>query len=458
MHRRVAIKVVPVAWLLAAATAALTGMAQETAMLDLPTAIAGALAADPGILTAQAGLAQSKAGVAMELAEIAPGCAVSAGYQQESGTTGSKSIAISFGQTKPGFLPRFFGSGTAGEVEQALWSQAEAENRLEQARIAAVVETVRKYLAAYQAGKTVALRRKALDLAGENERLARVSLAAGMATKMDVLRAESSRSRAELDLRAAEADRQIALAGLLNQIGRKEGGEVALAPPPAVPSTGELNPETLADEALRGRIEAISARYRLRRAENALAQARNASLPMLTLVATEHQDQATLSASLNLTTGDLSWSLGGQWQDPALPPAMQDKDGLSLGLNLNWNILDGGANKARRAAAQAELDSARVALAKTEETIKLEIRQKLSDLEMAGLRLAQARREAELAQQARDLAALRYREGVALFSELEEATQSLAQAELGVMQAEGNLFLAGILLDQACGRMPKIGS
>ncbi|MGE5597779.1 MAG: hypothetical protein ACM3XS_00175, partial [Bacteroidota bacterium] len=67
-------------------------------------------------------------------------------------------------------------------------------------------------------------------------------------------------------------------------------------------------------------------------------------------------------------------------------------------------------------------------------------------------------REAELSRQTRELAALRYREGVALFSELEEATQSLAQAEVGVMQAEGNLFLAGVLLDQACGRMPKIGN
>ena len=134
---------------------------------------------------------------------------------------------------------------------------------------------------------------------------------------------------------------------------------------------------------------------------------------------------------------------------------MSAADGLTLKLDFVWNPLDAIERAAMLKSAQANLDSARIALKRAEDNLKLEIRQKLNDFETARLRLEQARREYAIAQESRDLAALRYQEGVALFSELAQAAQSLAQSDYSVAQAEYELLMASINLYNACGLSPR---
>ena len=435
--------------------------------LDLAKAIQMALAADPQVLSAEAGVASAKARVAQEAAKIAPGCTVSVAYGQtpyiDLGMVEKTNITVTISQNRPGLLPRIIGGRVASAIEQALWDQADAEARLSQARIAATAAAMQKYLAAAKAGELVTLSQGALDLAKEDERVARASLEGGIVTKLDVLKAESNREKAALELQVAMANRRLSLDALLVQIGRPLGGELSLSPVPPITETPVDAQEKLQAQIEKLRPEIMTARTAVRKAEAVLTESRNASLPAITLSATEQQGNNSITIALDLTSGDVQWDLGGNYgekenssEDPSINRPKPD-DGLSLGLNLTWTPFDGGYRRATTAAAEAALRSAEVARDRVLNELRLELGQRLSDLNAATLRLAQAKRERELAAETRELAALRYREGIGLFSDLGQATQALSQGEFGVVQAGYDLLEARVALDVTCVRMPGIG-
>lgn len=429
------------------------------ASLDLPGAVREALVHDPQVLACQAELDRAKARVLEEMARLAPGCTIAVYYGDGSFTpveytAQSTVVTFTLSQKKPGLLPRIIGGRVVSAVERALWDQGDAEARLAGARVSAAAAAIQGYLDAAMADRALELSRGALALAEEDVRLARACLEAGTVTGLDVARAESNRDRAALEVRQAELDRRLAWDNLLMQTGRPQGLEVRLAPLPAALGSVGGEQAALAAVALKERAEAIAARTALRKAENALAECRNASLPGIRFSASQHEGALTLTITLDLTTGEVGWSLGGQWQQttPVLPDP--DDDGTSLGLTFVWTPFDGGVARALTAQAEAALAGAKAACARTEDSIRLEIARRLGALEMAELRLAQARREEELAARTRELAALRYQAGLALFSELGQATQALAQARYETVRAEYGLCLARVFLDAACGRMP----
>ena len=258
-----------------------TAVAAETPApteLDLAKAVQMALAADPQILSATAGVASAQARVVQEAAKIAPGCTVSAAYGQTP-SEDSTSIVVTISQNRPGLLPRIIGGRVASAVEQALWDQADAEARLSQARIAATAAAIQKYLTAAKAGELVTLSQGALDLAKEDERVARASLEAGIVTKLDVLKAESNREKAALELQVAAADRRLGQDALLVQIGRPLGGELSLSPvPPIVEAPVEAR-DRLQAQIEKLRPEIMAARTAVRKAEAALVESKNASFP-----------------------------------------------------------------------------------------------------------------------------------------------------------------------------------
>lgn len=426
--------------------------------LDLATVVELALAADPQVLSARSDVELAKVGVAQELAKIAPGCNVVCEYTTGPGGNTAR-ISATIAQTRPGLLPGLIGGRAASAVEVALWGQADAEARLAQARIAAASGAVQKYIDALQAEKRVALCQGALALAQEDARIAEVSLEAGTVTRLDVLKARSNQEQAALDLREAEANLRIAYDSLLQQIGKPLGATVELAPltPAAFEARDE---EALLEMMLAQRAEAITARTAVRKAERQLMLAENETLPSLSVTARERQGACTLTATYDLFSGDVSWQVAGEHRTSSIqahPGGEEEEEqleGFSLGLTLTWRPFDGGQKKAAIEAARINLASAEASLARMRGDLALELRRHLLDCEMAALRLEQAKTARELAVQTRELAALRYREGVALFSELSQATQALAQAENNVLGAEGNLLLSLVRLDQACGRMP----
>lgn len=135
-----------------------------------------------------------------------------------------------------------------------------------------------------------------------------------------------------------------------------------------------------------------------------------------------------------------------------LPLAGEWKDSWSLGLNLNWKVLDGGRASASVAQAQAQSEALRAQLADLEARIRLDVatRQMELDSAMAGTLVAQ--RGIEAARDAVRVARDRYREGVLTSSELLDAETRLMRAELDAAQTGAQIQVAMANLTRAVGR------
>ena len=433
--------------------------------LTLDDAIALALECDPGVLSAKNSVYSSEAALTRELTTFIPSATISVNY----GRTPNKvvageertyqqdgSISIRISQDIMGIIPRFIGWRTVSAIETATWNLADARASLIQTQNSAVISAMQKYLAVLKAERVLELNGSAYQMAEDDERIVRINLEEGAVTRMDLMRAQSALEKARIDQINAEANLQIAVDSLLMQIGYDFGTPVVLAPVTdiavAVPAAGTIAEMT--EEALQNRSDILSAKTRLKKAESDLAQAKNNFLPSLKLSASQRWGDFVIGIVLDPVNANIQWNVDGViWQKNE--PAMAATDGLTLKLDFVWNPLDAFERSAMLKSAQASLDSAHIALKRAEDNLRLEIRQKLNDFETASRRLDQARRDYAIAQESRTLAALRYKEGVALFSELAQATQSLSQSDYGVAQGEYDLLMAAINLYNACGLSPR---
>lgn len=433
--------------------------------LTLDDAIALALECDPSVLSARNSVYSSEAALKKELAAFIPSATISVNYGRtpDKAAAGEErtyqqdaNITIRISQEISGIIPRFIGWRTVNAIETATWNLADAQAALIQAQNSAIISVMQKYLAVLKAEKVLELNNSAYKMAEDDARVVSINLEEGIATRMDLMRAQSALEKARIDRINAEASWQIAVDSLLMQIGYDFGTPVALEPVTdinvEVPGSGVIAEMT--EQALQNRSDILSVRTRLKKAESDVAQAKNSFLPSLKLSASQRWGDFVIGITLDPINASIQWNVDGIiWQKNE--PAMSAADGLTLKLDFVWNPLDAIERAAMLKSAQANLDSARIALKRAEDNLRLEIRQKLNDFETARLRLEQARREYSIAQESRALAALRYQEGVALFSELAQAAQSLAQSDYSVAQAEYELLMASINLYNACGLSPR---
>ncbi|HAZ22593.1 MAG TPA: hypothetical protein DCY84_09555, partial [Firmicutes bacterium] len=433
--------------------------------LTLDDAIALGLKCDPSVLSARNSVYASEAALKRELVAFIPSATISVNYGsapirvpagEESKNQPDGSLSIRIAQDITGIIPRFIGWQTVSAVETATWNLADANASLIQAQNSAVIAVMQKYLAVLKAERVVGLNESAYKMAEDDERVVRINLEEGAATRMDLMRAQSALEKARIDRLNAEANLQIAVDSLLMQIGYDFGTTVVLTPVTdiavEVPGTGTISEMT--EQALLNRSDILSAKTRVKKAESDLAQAKNGFLPSLKLTASQRWGDFVLGIGLDPVNANIQWNVDGLiWQKNE--PAVSPTEGLTLKLDFVWNPLDAFERSAMLKSSQASLDSARIALKRAEDNLRLEIRQKLNDFETAGRRLDQVRRDYAIAQESRSLAALRYQEGVALFSELAQATQSLSQSDYSVVQAEYDLLMAAINLYNAYGISPR---
>lgn len=253
----------------------------------------------------------------------------------------------------------------------------------------------------------------------------------GMAARNEVLAVQVERDRAELArLRATHgADvAQASLARLLNaepgsRIEAREPLERAPEPPEPlerlVSAARDLRPERAA---LLARIGAAEARVRAERA---------ARLPQL--LASVAYDYANPNRKI-------------------LPPEAQWNDTWDVSLGVSLNLFDGGRVSAAVAQARAHADALRRQLEDLERRIRLEVTQRLAELETAGAAVLVAERGLEAARENRRVAADRYREGVIASAELLDAEVALLRAGLDRTEALAQARLAAAGLARAAGR------
>lgn len=278
-----------------------------------------------------------------------------------------------------------------------------SETRVAARRLAAEVQTA--YLAVADGRSAVSIYEASLALVSESERVATRLLEAGKATPDAVFRARAERSDVEQQL--AEARERLASATrALNQL---------LARPLDTPA-----PE-IADSALQPELALTEEQA----VAHALAQREELSAADAGIAAA--QDLSGLATASFLPSVAVALDYGFQGQEIRFGGR---NDYWTASLVVSWNLFDGGRDLARRQAASAETERARVGRRDLEDRIRLEVRQAYAALAVARRAIATAGDRQAAARRTFELVRRRYQEGVASEIEFLDARTQLTNAEL----------------------------
>ena len=268
---------------------------------------------------------------------------------------------------------------------------------------------------------------EAVDAANEQLRVAQVNLDQGTAARFDVLRAEVQVADAKSKLIEAQNGRDLAMAALnlvlaipIEQPVSLVDEQITVAA--AVPPVAES-----ADLAAKQRSEVLAAQVNLEAAHKSIKLARASKLPMVGLNWTgTFAPDATLFSPRKFS-----------WQAAA---------------NISIPILDGGKAHAKVEEAQAREDVAAEAAKLTEESVRLDVRTAVTNLEGARDRYNVAVKSLESAKESYRLAQLRFEQGVSTSLEVMDASVARSGAETNLYAASYDYRIAQAAFARAIGK------
>jgi len=310
----------------------------------------------------------------------------------------------------------------------ALWFGIQAASRgsdsaraaTENVRRAILFGTAQAYYGVAALRQSSQVSARLLEIAQRQEKDAKIRYQAGTIAKVGLLRAEIDRARAEQDLRRARNAYESARLALATLLDRPADFEVVDPDEPKLPA----DTSTLHAAALRDRKDLLA----VRSARDAASAARNAqaSRYVPNVAAFGHYQNANVAG----LTGKELWSVG---------------------LSLQWKLLDGGLREAELREANARIDEAEANVASAESRVRLEVAQSLLDLESARANAAKAKEQRELAAENQRLVDVSYRAGAATAVEQADAIAQLRNAELAQTAEALNAQLAALRVLQVAG-------
>ncbi len=122
------------------------------------------------------------------------------------------------------------------------------------------------------------------------------------------------------------------------------------------------------------------------------------------------------------------------------------------GVNVVWNLWDGGRTRAEVAQAASFVTVARQRLEEFDSVVALEVRQRQLEIDSGRAAIAAAGDAVAAAAEARRVVAERYKAGVATQADVLDADLALLQAELDRTRAQAGVRLADARLARALGR------
>ena len=277
------------------------------------------------------------------------------------------------------------------------------------------------------------------DEAAQNLGSAQARMDAGLATRADLLQAQTARSQAQLGLESARGQERVMRGTLATALG---------LPPTSTLNIGSL-PQDLDIDGQTGRIEDLlqkaadmrpdlaAAAYGLDQADSRLRQARAAGLPSLSLFAS---DSPTWYLDL----------LGGA------PPSFGNN--YTAGLSVSTPLFEGLKIHNQVAAAKAQLDVARSTLQAARQQADLDVWTSFATVQTAAQRVRTARELLASATESQHVAQARYDQGVGNILELLGAQSALAAARAQEAQARADWLLAVAQLAHDTGALgPALG-
>lgn len=295
-----------------------------------------------------------------------------------------------------------------------------ARQATENARRTILFGTAQAYYGVASLRQLVQVDERLLEIAQRQEKDTRVRYQAGTVAKVNLLRAEIDRAKAEQDLQRARNAYQSARLALAQLLDRPADFDVVDPEEPKLPP----DPSKLPDQALRDRADVKAARSQLEAAQAAARAQYGGYLP--TVAAFFHWQDANVAG----LTGAKLWAVG---------------------LTARWSILDGGLREANVREGSAKVAEAEANVASAEARARLEVNQALLELDSARANANKAREQRELAAENQRLVDVAYRAGSATAVEQADATAQLRNAELAQTTETLNAQLAALRVLQAAG-------
>jgi outer membrane protein TolC len=259
----------------------------------------------------------------------------------------------------------------------------------------------------------------------------------GLATRLDVLRAELLMAQAEAQL---EAQREL-LAEQLDQLkiltGRPLEASIDLQWQPASGAKGpSAGVESLIPIATATRLDLVEARDRVRDSARTASVARWHLIPDVGVTASYAEQRLLPSPNLAGGVGALGADVFGGWQVGVVTTYSLDRTGRSA-----------------VAAADIATRASQRAVEELEQQVVAEVRRAHRAAGRAEATIAIQSRAVELARQQLRLAELRYERGLAGNFDVIDAETSVFQAESALIAAEGARELAALELELAVGTL-----
>ena len=124
---------------------------------------------------------------------------------------------------------------------------------------------------------------------------------------------------------------------------------------------------------------------------------------------------------------------------------------VNVGLQLTWNLFNGFQTTARMEQREVAIRRAEINHQQTQQTVEVEVRRALRDLQTARQRILSQEKNVERAETNYEFAAQRVREGVSSQLELREASDQLDQSRLNYLQALRDYLIAQSAFETAVG-------
>jgi len=328
-------------------------------------------------------------------------------------------------------LPLYTGGRVQAQIEAATQTERAAGLDREAALNDLVLETHVAYVNVLFARENARVLSEAVASYEAHLKDARNRESLGLSASNEVLAVTVERERAELGRVQAENAAAMATANLLRLVGLPPGTRLDLdaAPAPAPVSGREI--EGLIEQALAARPEIEALRARTRALEAGAVVVRSATRP-----------QVGVQAGFDYAN-----------PNPRILPLAGDwNDSWSVGLTVNWKVLDGGRARSSAAQTEAQAEALRAQLRDLESRIRLDVTNRQLELESTLAGRVVAQRGIEAARDAVRVARDRYKEGVLSSTELLDAETRLLRAELEATQTDAQIQIARANLSRALGR------
>lgn len=419
--------------------------AQETLRLTLEDAQTRALAASHRLAELRARETAARATAEVRAAADRPNLALQAGYTRTNhveefvvpGPAGGPPRVLypdvpDNWRTRLDLQWPIYTGGRTDALERAARAEASAVAAdAASARADLRLEVARAFWAAVTARSAVAVLERAVERAQAHVDDVRQRLTAGLVPPNEVASAEAQESRERMLLIEARNQRDVASADLARLIGARV--TTAIEPVDTLESSAgapsELAP--LLTEARTGRDERLALERRIDAADERRAAAAAGLRPTIALA------------------GGFDYAR----PNPRIfPRAERWDDSWDASINVSWPLWDSGRTRAEVVEAAATAEAMRQRLAEFDNTLALEIRQRLLEIASSRAAIAAANDTVRSAEEARRVVAERFAAGVVAHTEVLDAQLALLQAELERTRALAGLRLSEARLARAIGR------